>query len=124
MDKIAKEKYKLGGIVSGALFSTYQRDRIEKICDRLGLKIFSPLWHKPQEEEMKELLANGFQFVLSAVAADGLDKKWLNRIITLDDVEKLKKLHEKNKIGIAGEGGDFESIVLDCPLFKKKISWA
>ncbi len=119
--KTAKEKYKLDGIVSGALFSTYQRDRIEKICDKLGLKIFAPLWHKPQEEEMKELLANGFVFILSAVAAEGLDKSWLNRIITLDDVKALQKLHEKNKIGIAGEGGEFESIVLDCPLFKKKI---
>jgi len=119
--KTAKERYKLEGIVSGALFSTYQRDRIEKICDKLGLKIFAPLWHKPQEEEMRELLANGFTFVLSAVAAEGLDKSWLNRVIMLDDVKVLQKLHEKNKIGIAGEGGEFESIVLDCPLFKRRI---
>ena len=119
--KTTKEKYKLEGIVSGALFSTYQRDRIEKICDRLGLKIFSPLWHKPQEEEMKELLAQGFVFILSAVAAEGLDKNWLNRVITADDITVLHKLHDKNKIGVAGEGGEFESIVIDCPLFKKKM---
>ncbi len=118
---LAREKYKLDGIVSGALFSTYQRDRIEKICDRLGLKIFAPLWHKPQEEEMKELLANGFTFVLSAVAAEGLDKKWLNRIITEKDVERLKELQRKVGINISGEGGETESLVLDCPLFKKKI---
>ncbi len=119
--KTAKEKYKLDGLVSGALFSAYQRDRIEKICDKLGLKIFAPLWHKPQEEEMKEVLANGFVFILSAVAAEGLDKSWLQRVITLDDIGVLRKLHQKNKLGVAGEGGEFESIVLDCPLFRKKI---
>jgi len=119
--KTAKEEYRLDGIVSGALFSTYQRDRIEKICDRLGLKIFAPLWHKPQEEEMKELLAQGFVFILSAVAAEGLDKRWLNKVITIDDITAFKKLHQKNKMGMAGEGGEFESIVLDCPLFRKKI---
>ncbi len=119
--KIAKEKYKLDGIVSGAVFSTYQRDRIEKICDKLGLKIFSPLWHKPQEEEVKELLQHGFTFVFTAVAAEGLDKSWLNRVITMKEVDKLITLHQRVGINVAGEGGEFESAVLDCPLFKKKI---
>ncbi len=119
--KTAKENYKLDGIVSGALFSTYQRDRIERICDRLGLKIFAPLWHKPQEEEMRELLANGFVFIFSAVAAEGLDTSWLNRVITGKDIERLKELQRKVGINVSGEGGETESIVLDCPLFKKKI---
>ncbi len=119
--RVAKEKYKLDGIVSGALFSTYQRDRIEKICDKLGLKIFAPLWHKAQEEEMRELLQRGFVFVLSAVAAEGLDKSWLNKVITEKDIEKLKELQRKVGINLSGEGGETESIVLDCPLFKKKL---
>ncbi|MEK6809324.1 MAG: diphthine--ammonia ligase [Nanoarchaeota archaeon] len=119
--KKAKEQYQIEGIVSGALFSTYQRDRIEKICDRLGLKIFSPLWHKPQDKHMQDLLADGFEIILTAVAAEGLDKTWLGRRITIDDVEKLQKLHAKLGLNIAGEGGEFESLVLDCPLFTKKI---
>src|SRR3989344_275177 len=117
----AKNRYQIEGIVSGALFSTYQRDRIETICDRLGLKIFSPLWHKPQERHLLDLLNNGFEFVLTAVAAEGLDKSWLGRKITSRDIERLQKLHQKIGLNIAGEGGEFESLVLDCPLFTKKI---
>jgi len=117
----AKQKYKIEGIVTGALFSTYQRDRIEKVCDEVGLKIFSPLWHKPQELEMHELLDGGFEFIFTGIAADGLDKSWLNRVINWDDLEKLKKLREKQGMNVAGEGGEFESLVLDCPLFKKKL---
>ncbi|NQV91575.1 diphthine--ammonia ligase [Candidatus Woesearchaeota archaeon] len=114
----AKDTYKIEGVVSGAVFSTYQRDRIEKICDKLGLKIFSPLWHKDPAQEMKELLQQGFTFVLSAVAAEGLDKFWLNTIVTEDTLIKLNNI---KGIMVNGEGGEFESLVLDCPLFSKKV---
>lgn len=117
--KKAKQHYQIDGIVSGALFSTYQRDRIEAICEKLGLKVFTPLWHKEQEQQMLELQNNGFTFILTAIAAEGLDKSWLNKIITGGDIQKLLSL--KTKISVAGEGGEFESLVLDCPLFKKKI---
>ncbi|MBI2102809.1 diphthine--ammonia ligase [Candidatus Woesearchaeota archaeon] len=117
----AKEQYHIDGIVSGALFSTYQRDRIEKICDNLGLKIFSPLWHKQPDAHMEELFHAGFEIIFTAVAAEGLDKSWLNRPITKIDIERLKKIREKTYLNIAGEGGEFESVVLDCPLFQKKI---
>ena len=117
----AKEKYHVEGIITGALASTYQRERIEQACEELGLKIFSPLWHKPQEQEMYELIQHGFKFILTAIAADGLDKTWLNRIMTMNDLEKLKTISLKNGLNVAGEGGEFESVVLDGPLFKQKI---
>jgi asparagine synthase (glutamine-hydrolysing) len=117
----AKDQYKIDAIVTGALFSTYQRDRIEKIAEDLGLKVFSPLWHKSQEQHMLEAINNNIKFIITAIAADGLDKSWLKKEITLKELEQLKKLHKTNKLNIAGEGGEFESLVLDCPLFEKKI---
>ena len=119
--KNAKEQYQIEGIISGALFSTYQRDRIEKICDKLGLKIFSPLWHKPQDKHLLDLLEQKFEIVLTAIAAQGLDKTWLNRKITMEDITQLRSLHQKIGLNIAGEGGEFESIVLNCPLFHQRI---
>lgn len=115
--KRAKEEHKIEGIVSGALFSTYQRDRIEKICDKLGLKIFSPLWHKSQEQHMLEVLRNNIHAIITAIAADGLDESWLGKEINEDFINKIKKITSN----VAGEGGEFESLVLDCPLFTKKI---
>lgn len=117
----AREKYKIEGIVTGALFSNYQRSRIEKICDELNLKVYSPLWHTEQETEMRNLLKEGFSFIFTKVAAEGLDKSWLGRKITAKDVDKLAELNKKLGINIAGEGGEFETLVLDCPMFMKKI---
>jgi diphthine-ammonia ligase len=122
-DAIVKAKYehKIDGIITGAMFSEYQRERIEKICDSLGLKIFSPLWHKDQAQEMRELIALGFKFILIKIAADGLNSSWLGRTITLKDVEKLVDLNSKIGFNCAGEGGEFESLVLDGPIHTKKI---
>lgn len=118
---LAKKRYKIEGVVSGAIFSTYQRDRVERVCDKLGLKIFSPLWHKPQEMEMRELLAAGFEVIISAVASEGMDKSWLGRKVDKNLIVEMVNLHKKYGTNIAFEGGEAESLVLDCPLFKKKI---
>lgn len=115
--KKAQQQYHLDGIITGAVFSTYQRDRIEKIADKLGLKIFSPLWHKSQEQEIRELLQHKFKIIFTSIAAEGLDKTWLNKIITAQDLPKLLLLQKKYQININGEGGEYESLVLDCPLF-------
>lgn len=119
--RLAKEKYHIEGIVSGALYSNYQRERIEKIADKVGLKIFAPLWHIDQEYEMRELLRQGFTIVLSSIAADGFDASWLGKVLTEEDIDKLLVLHKKYGINIAFEGGEAESLVLDCPLFQKRI---
>lgn len=119
--KKAQKKYHIEGIVSGALYSQYQRERIEKVAEKLGLKVFAPLWHKDQEQELRELLALGFEFILSSVAAEGLNKSWLGRILEEKDVEKLVALQKKVGLNPAFEGGEAESLVLDCPLFHKKI---
>jgi asparagine synthase (glutamine-hydrolysing) len=119
--KKARDKYCLDGIITGALYSSYQRGRIFQLCEELNLKIFSPLWHKPQEQELNELLQNNFKFILVKTAAMGLDDKFLGKIITQKEIDELIKLNKKIGLNVAGEGGEYESIVLDSPMFNKKI---
>ncbi len=117
----AKKDFEVDGVVTGALYSTYQRDRIDRVCEELGLKVFSPLWHMDQETEMKQLVKEGFKVIMVSVAADGLDKSWLGKVLTGEDIDKLVELSKKHGINVAGEGGEFESLVLDAPMFKKPI---
>ena len=117
----AKQKYKIDGIITGALCSTYQRDRIERVADSLGLKIFSPLWHINQETEMRELVKRGFKVIISSISAYGLSKSDLGKEIDDGFVDRMVELDKKIGINIAFEGGEAETLVLDCPLFKKKI---
>jgi len=117
----AKKKYKINGIVTGALHSVYQASRIQKICDKLNLKCFNPLWQKNEIEYLNELIKNKFKIIITAVAAYPLDKSWLGREIDKKFIEEVKQLKQKYKIHPAGEGGEFETFVLNCPLFKKEL---
>ena len=119
--KRAKIKYKLQGIVTGAIQSEYQSSRIKKICDKLGLKCLNPLWKKNELKYLNELIKNKFKIMVIGVFAYPLNEKWLGRLIDNNFIEEVKKLNEKYKIHVAGEGGEFETFVLNCPLFKREI---
>ena len=111
----------IDGIVCGAIASNYQKTRVEEICKEFNLKLICPLWGLNQEELLKNMVKNGFRIMIVSVNAQGLDKSWLGRIIDEKCIEDLIELNKKYGINILGEGGEYETAVLDCPLFNKKI---
>ncbi|HOD89573.1 MAG TPA: diphthine--ammonia ligase [archaeon] len=117
----AKKKYNIQGVITGALASNYQRERIQNICKELKLKLFAPLWGMTQENELFELQKNKFEYIMCKISAKGLNKEWLNKKIDYKDIEKLKLFNTKFGFNIAGEGGEYETIVLNAPNFKQKI---
>ena len=117
----ARQKYKIQGIVTGAIQSIYQSSRIQKICDKLNLECFNPLWQKDEEEYLSELIQNKFKAIIVGVFAYPLNESYLGKPINQEFVNELKELNKEYKINIAGEGGEFETFVLNCPLFKKEL---
>ncbi len=109
------------GIAAGALASVYQYERVKKLCKKLNLKVYTPLWHIEPEDEWKMLFKYNFRIVVTGVAAEGLGKEWLGREIDNHNFEKLKGLSEKYKFHLSGEGGEYETLVTDCPFFKSKL---
>ena len=117
----AKQKYKIEGIVTGAIQSIYQSSRIQKICNKLNLECFNPIWQKNEEEYLAELIQNKFKVILTGVFAYPLNESWLGKEINREFINELKKINQAYKINIAGEGGEYETFVLNCPLFKKEL---
>jgi predicted ATP pyrophosphatase (TIGR00289 family) len=109
------------GVVSGAVASTYQKTRVDKICRELGLKSLTPLWGRNPVELLKAMLEAKFEVIITSVAAEGFDESWLGRKLDEKCVWDLIKLHEKFKINISAEGGEYETLVLDAPFFGKRI---
>ncbi len=112
----AKEEYGVEGVVAGALASTYQRDRVEKVAEKVGLKVFAPLWQEDQERYMKWLIREGFEVEITSVAARGLDESWEGRILDEDSVNELIELSREYGFNAAGEGGEYETKVVGFPL--------
>ena len=112
---------KISGLVTGAVASDYQKTRFDNMCDAIGLKTYAPLWHKGPRFLVANLQRFGFRVILTAVAAMGLDESWLGRELTEREWSKLEQLSKIHGIHLTGEGGEYESFVLDAPHFSKTI---
>jgi diphthine-ammonia ligase len=109
------------GLVSGAVASDYQKTRFDNLCEAIGLKTYAPLWHKQQKLLVEDLKRAGFRIIIAAVAAKGLDKSWLGRELSDQNWSLLEKLSQTHGIHLTGEGGEYESFVIDAPHFRKSI---
>jgi len=121
--KKAKEKYHIEGIVTGAMQSIYQASRVQKICDKLKLEMINPLWYKSEFNYLRRLIEDGFKVILTGVSAYPLDKSWIGKEINEKFIEEMKPLYKKYRVHPAGEGGEFETFVLDGPrdFFRKPL---
>ena len=118
---VAKKDYQIEGILHGGILSEFQKTKFESVAKDLGLQVVSPLWQKNQTQYMRTLLDSGFEFIITSVSTDGLDKSWLGKKITKDDLDKLEHLSEKHKFNLSFEGGEAETFVVNCPLFSNPI---
>jgi len=109
------------GVISGAISSRYQKERIDKICRELNLKSVAPLWQENSIQLLKEIINLNFDVVITGVYAHGFDESWLGRKINRATLKDLIELNSKYQVSPVGEGGEYETLVLDAPFFKKRI---
>ncbi len=109
------------GIVTGAIASSYQRSRVDGSCSELRIEHVAPLWGRESSELLREMIGDGMSIIVAAVAAMGLDEKWLGRTLDLDALEELKSLSERYGVDVCGEGGEMETLVLDAPWFTSRL---
>jgi diphthine-ammonia ligase len=109
------------GVSCGAIVSNYQRVRVEHICSRLNLVSLCYLWQRDRGELLNEIIDSETRAVLVKVAGAGLvPAKHLGQ--ELGSLKPtLLRLHEKYGLDLCGEGGEYETLVLDCPAFRKRL---
>jgi diphthine-ammonia ligase len=109
------------GVVAGAIASNYQYERVSRICGELGLNVVVPLWGMDSDALMAELLSYGYSVVVVGVYADGMGPEWLGRMLDDSAISELESLRARHGIAISFEGGEAETLVVDCPIFSKRI---
>ena len=117
----AKRKFGVEGIVTGAVESVYQSTRIQRICDKLKLQCYNPLWKHDQKGLLEMLIQRNFKVIISGVFAYPLNETWLGKQISKEIIAQLVELQAKYGISPSGEGGEIETTVLDAPMFKQKL---
>lgn len=111
----------LQAVCAGALWSDYQRLRVESAASRVGLLSLAPLWRREQRELLTEMLAVGVDAILVKVAGVGLQPNHLGSTLAemQPTLEKLEALYGSH---ICGEGGEYETLVCNMPTFKKRLT--
>jgi len=120
-DLAADPEFDLTGVTAGAVESEFQTSRIEGLCDRLGIDLFAPLWQRDPETLAEEMFAAGFEIKIVQVAAAGLDESWLGRTLDADALSELRELNDRYGVHVLGEGGEFETFVVDGPHMDRRI---
>ena len=119
--KTAKKTFDFEGIIHGGISSLYQKNKFEILCQDNNLELISSIWQKNALSYMKELINDNFEFIISSVSSDGLDQSWLGKAINYSEFEKLENLSKKFQFNLNFEGGEAETFVTNCPLFKNRI---
>jgi diphthine-ammonia ligase len=117
----AKSKYLIDGIVHGGISSVFQKNAFEDVCNKQKLSVFSPIWGADSSIYMNELIESKFEIMITGVACQGLDSKWLGRVLDHNAWRDLKEISSKYGINLNFEGGEAETLVTDCPIYKKTL---
>lgn len=110
------------GVIAGAVASVYQADRVRAITNRLGLSLFTPLWHMDAEQLLREV-AERLDARIVVTAAEGLDESFLGARFDAALIKRLKQVASSHRINIAGEGGEYESLTLNAPFFSRPVTY-
>jgi ABC transporter with metal-binding/Fe-S-binding domain ATP-binding protein len=111
----------LAGITAGAIESEYQTSRIQAMADRLDCQLFAPLWQRSPRDLADKMLNADFEIRLVQVAAAGLDQSWLGRTLNQETMVELERLNAEYGVHLLGEGGEFETFVVDGPHMDQRI---
>ncbi|ESS03190.1 MAG: heavy metal translocating P-type ATPase [uncultured archaeon A07HR67] len=117
----AEDGFDLAGVTAGAVESEFQTSRIRAMCDRLGVDLFAPLWGNDPVALAEAMFEAGFEIRIVQVAAYGLDESWLGRRYNADALDDLLALRSEYGVHPLGEGGEFETYVVDGPHMDRRI---
>ena len=116
-----KDEFGIEGIVHGGISSMFQKRNFEKVCEDLHLSGHSPLWNLNPRNYLHQLIDEKFKITIVGVSALGLDAEWLGVTLDHENVTRLESLSTKYGFNLNFEGGEAETLVVDCPIYKKKL---
>jgi diphthamide synthase (EF-2-diphthine--ammonia ligase) len=94
-----------------------------RATERTGVVLVRPLWQIPRDELVKELTNEGFEIVVSCANIDKMGQSVAKDSVGKSYYDVYKKFKEINGIDWAGEAGEFHTMVLNTPSFKKRIQF-
>ncbi|MCI4365468.1 MAG: diphthine--ammonia ligase [Thermoplasmata archaeon] len=114
--------HEVGPVVAGAIESSYQWARLLRVGGRVGRRVFTPLWRRDPARVVREEISAGLDIRLVHLAAESLSPELLGRPVDVRFLEELERTGRRGpRVNVAGEGGEYETLVVDAPFFRERI---
>jgi diphthine-ammonia ligase len=107
----------IDSMVFGDIYLDEHKDWVERVCSDLGIAAVEPLWNSSTERLIEEFIDLGFKAIVVSCQADKFNSDFVGSFI---DKALLADLKSRD-ICPCGENGEFHTLVLDGPIFKKRI---
>jgi diphthine-ammonia ligase len=105
------------GMVFGDIYLQEHRDWVERVCGELGIEAIEPLWNKDTEKIFTDFINTGFEAIIVSARAELIDEDWVGKRVDKNFMEYLKA----KSIDLCGESGEYHTLVVNGPLFKRRI---
>jgi uncharacterized protein (TIGR00290 family) len=111
-----------GPVSVGAIGSSFQWARVLRAADASARRVYAPLWRVAPGKVVREELAAGLDVRIAQVAAEGLSPEWLGQRLTPTLLEEVERRSAAGPaLNPAGEGGEYETLVVDAPFFSSRL---
>jgi uncharacterized protein (TIGR00290 family) len=118
----ALKKINANMLVSGVMTTPEHLDYYKEILDPVGVKQYAPLFGKDPVASLSEMQELGFHnLIIEVDTALGSNKNWLGQEIDQGVIEEIKQLVADKKMNPIGEWGEYHTLVVNCPIYKKQI---
>ncbi|MGC2035050.1 MAG: diphthine--ammonia ligase [Thermoplasmata archaeon] len=111
-----------GPVVAGAIGSSFQWARLNRVCFELGRPLYTPLWGKDPIRVVREEVAAGLDIRFVHLSAEGLPADLIGQALDAGMIARLEAIDRAGPgVHLAGEGGEYETLVLDAPFFAQRL---
>ncbi|CAB4421052.1 unnamed protein product [Rhizophagus irregularis] len=96
---------------------------MDRVVENTNVKLLRPLWERDRNELMNIIFLNNFEILITCVNLNKINenvaRKMVGSMLTRELYENI--ILKQNNVDACGEMGEYHSMVLNAPLFKKKI---
>jgi uncharacterized protein (TIGR00290 family) len=110
------KQFTLTHAVFGDIDLQAHKDWEEKVCKEAGLQAVLPLWKKDREQLVYQMLDCQIETIIVS-CNDVMGEQFLGKPLTTSLVKELQKIG----VDPCGENGEFHTLVVNCPIFKKRL---
>jgi diphthine-ammonia ligase len=109
-----------GGVFGDIDFEPH-REWVTRVCSEAGIEPILPLWGLSQDKIIEDFITSRHKAKVVVTKAELMGEEWLGCTVNRSFIRDLNELRQTKNITPCGEAGEYHTLVIDGPLFKKRM---